>query len=118
MSTPSLPSVVVLQRSQELQNLFDSYQTVIVKCGATWCGPCKALAPHYKKMAESYHKTFEGLALADLDIDNDEFDDFVTKHKIVNVPVTLCFRDGKPHGKLLGGNPQALKAFIESRINN
>ncbi len=63
--------------------------TVVVDFFATWCGPCKMLAPVIEKAADE---------LADVKfykVDIDEEMDLTNQFKIMSVPTLLVFKDGR-----------------------
>jgi thioredoxin 1 len=63
---------------------------------ASWCGPCKMLAPVLEKISNSR---------ADFDIVKVNIDDNIelaTKYEIEVVPTMVVFKDGKPVDQLVG----------------
>ncbi len=63
---------------------------VLVDFTATWCGPCKALAPIVEKLADE----FEGkLKVGKLDID--EAREVAAKYGVRSVPTVMVFRGGR-----------------------
>lgn len=74
-----------------------SDQPVLVDFTATWCGPCKALAPIVDKIADE----FQGkVKVGKLDIDAQR--PIAEKYKIRSVPTVLVFRGGQKTGEHLG----------------
>ena len=70
---------------------------VLVDFTATWCGPCKALAPIVEKLANE----FEGkIKVGKLDID--ESPELTAKFGVRSVPTVIVFRDGKKAGQHVG----------------
>lgn len=76
-----------------------SGKPVMVDFGATWCGPCKALAPRI----EEIEKEYEGKAMIGT-ADVDECSDLAAKFRIRNVPTVLFFKGGsdQPVDKSVG----------------
>ena len=76
-----------------------SGKPVMVDFGATWCGPCKALAPRI----EEVEKEYEGKAMIGT-ADVDECSDLAAKFRIRNVPTVLFFKGGsdQPVDKSVG----------------
>ena len=72
---------------------------VMIDFGATWCGPCKALAPRI----EEIEKEFDGRAVIGT-ADVDECSDLAARFRIRNVPTVLFFRSGsdQPADKSVG----------------
>jgi thioredoxin len=63
---------------------------VVVDVWASWCGPCKMLAPQFQAAAEE----LEGKArFAKLDADKNQ--KLVRKYKVMGLPTLLFFQDGK-----------------------
>ena len=70
---------------------------VLVDMFATWCGPCKMMAPVVAQLAEEYEGTVK---VAKLDIDQNV--DIVAQYKIMSVPTFLVIKDGEVVKKLIG----------------
>ena len=84
---------------QNFDELMNSGMPVMVDFGATWCGPCKALAPRI----EEIEKEYEGKAIVGT-ADVDECSDLAAKFRIRNVPTVLFFKAGsdQPVDKSVG----------------
>lgn len=66
---------------------------VIIKFGATWCGPCQAFAP----ILEEVHTEMQGKAIIK-DVDIDKYGDITRQFPISVVPtMVLIDSDGKPY---------------------
>ena len=70
---------------------------VLVDMFATWCGPCKRMAPVVAQLAEEYEGTVK---VGKLDIDQNV--DIVAQYKIMSVPTFLVIKDGEVKAKLIG----------------
>lgn len=70
---------------------------VLVDMFATWCGPCKMMAPVVAQLAEEYK---ESVKVGKLDIDQNV--DIVAQYKIMSVPTFLVIKDGEVVKKLIG----------------
>ena len=70
---------------------------VLVDMFATWCGPCKMMAPVVAQLAEEYEGTVK---VGKLDIDQNV--DIAAKYKIMSVPTFLVIKDGEVKAKLIG----------------
>ena len=70
---------------------------VLVDFTATWCGPCKALAPIVEKLADE----FQGrVKVGRLDIDASR--PIAERYRIRSVPTVLVFRGGQKTGEHVG----------------
>ena len=88
--------------------------TVLVDFWATWCQPCKALAPHL----ESIESELSGkLAVVKLDVDNNQ--QVAIQYGVVNVPVLLLFKGGKVVDKLVGnpGSKGKIQSFVKPHVS-
>lgn len=70
---------------------------VLVDMFATWCGPCKMMAPVVAQLAKEYEGTVK---VGKLDIDQNV--DIVAQYKIMSVPTFLVIKDGEVKAKLIG----------------
>lgn len=84
---------------------------VVVDFFATWCGPCKMLAPVLDELNEE---------LKDVDfvkVDIDKSMDLAQKFRIVSVPTMKIFKDGEEVDTLMGFMPKAqIKSTVESHL--
>lgn len=74
---------------ENFNQIIASGKPVMIDFGATWCGPCKALAPRI----EEIEKEYEGRAVIGT-ADVDECSDLAAKFRIRNVPTVLFFKAG------------------------
>ena len=75
----------------------DTKGTVLVDFFATWCGPCKMVAPAVEQLAEEY----EGKA-AVYKVDVDEAQEIGMKYKIMSIPTLVFFKDGQEVERIRG----------------
>jgi thioredoxin 1 len=75
---------------------------VLLDFSATWCGPCKALAPVVDEIAEEY----QGKAIVGK-VDVEESPTLSGKYKIRNVPTVLFIKNGEVKDKSVGAVPKA-----------
>lgn len=74
-----------------------SSKPVLVDFFATWCGPCKMMAPVIEKMAEEY----DGKAVIGK-LDVDESMDIAGRYGVMNIPTLIIFKDGQIANKFVG----------------
>ena len=89
---------------------------VIIKLGATWCKPCKQIAPIVEAFFASSPKN---VICADIDVDeNVDLYSFLKSKKMVNgIPVMMCYIKGNitfaSNDAVTGSDPVALDAFFK-----
>ena len=82
---------------QNFDEVLQNNAVVMVDFGATWCGPCKALAPVVEEIANEY----EGRA-AVCKADVEECSSTAARFRIRNVPTVLFFKNGELKDKSVG----------------
>lgn len=94
------------------QDNFESYKNgtlpFVVDLWATWCGPCRALAPTIAELANDYDgKIVVGKA------DVEENEDIAMAYGVRNVPTILFFKNGELVDKFVGA---ASKAVLDEKF--
>ena len=96
--------------SNEFNNTVES-GVVVVDFFATWCGPCKMLAPVIDELSGE----LENVNFVKVDIDQSM--DLAQKFKIVSVPTLKVFKNGEEVDTLMGFMPkEVLKSKVEAHI--
>jgi len=86
-------------------------KSVIVKFTADWCQPCKMIEPHLIKIAKEYDGKIK---FYEVDVENEENSEIVTKYDITNLPTLLIFKEGKIISSIVGLlNYNSLKKEID-----
>ena len=91
---------------------YESYKNVslplVIDFWATWCGPCRMVAPIIEELANEYDgKVTVGKC------DVEEADDIAAEFGIRNIPTIVFMKDGKILDKIVGA---ASKSKIEEKI--
>lgn len=80
----------------------------VKKFSASWCGPCKTLAPTFNEVKNS----FTGVLFNEYDIDDSS--DVASQFGIRSVPTVILVKDGKEVKRIVGANS---KMVYENAIN-
>lgn len=94
------------------QEVIKSDIPVLVDFWATWCGPCKMIAPSLEELSEE----MPNVKFVKVDIDKNGV--YAAQLGIMSIPTLLIYKNGEVVGKQIGAMPKdAIKSFIESFID-
>lgn len=85
---------------------------VVIDFYATWCNPCKRIAPVLEEIAKQH----EG-KLVVLKVDVDEVEELVGEYNIQVMPTFVFKRKGEHVDTLSGSNEEKLKELIEKHLS-
>ena len=94
----------------EQNNMQDALKAkvAVVDFSATWCGPCKMLAPIMEELSEEMAGQVEFY-----NADTDENMDLALANKVTSIPALFLLRDGQIVDRMIGfQSKQALKNWI------
>lgn len=84
---------------------------VLVDFWATWCGPCKMIAP----VVEEVSNEVSNARFVKVDVDENE--NLANKYQISSIPTLMIFKNGTPVDTLVGFMPKdSLKAAVVKHL--
>ncbi len=90
---------ITLTKYNFTDEVINSDIPVLVDFWATWCGPCRMIAP----IIEELSNELDGKAKVGK-VNVDEEMELAVKYKVEAIPTLILFKDGEEKGKLLGLN--------------
>lgn len=108
-----LSLVPEVQSNEDLDNLLAQHRVVVLDVYATWCRPCKKIAPEYARLAQHYNSE-GGVVLAKANVDAE----LQMIPEVRNVPTFFIFRDGAVVFKTQGADLSAVQSGLEEVLMN
>jgi len=100
---------IVLTDNNFQETIKNSQQLVMVDFWASWCAPCRMLAPVVEEIAKDY----EGkLAVGKLNVD--ENPNTASSFGVMSIPTLIFFKNGQEVERIIGFQPkEALQKVID-----
>ena len=85
---------------------------VVVDFFATWCGPCKMLAPIFEELGKEYEGKVNFIK-----VDVDQSPDLAMKYKVASIPTIIVLKDGEKVAGNVGFIPkEQIKEMVDSNL--
>ena len=94
--------------TENLQELIDSGKPMVIDFWATWCGPCRMIAPFIEELAEQYA---DQAIIGKCDIETNNA--IALKYSVRNIPTVLYLKNGEVVDKQVGATT---KAKLEEKL--
>ena len=99
---------MVKKISQNEFNEVIASEVAVIDFSATWCGPCKMLAPVLEEVSEEYAGKVNFF-----NVDVDKNPDLAMEYRIQSIPALVLFKDGKEADRSIGVIPKdKIEEFI------
>jgi len=102
--------VIIIQNASQFDNTVSLNPKVAIDFTASWCGPCRMIAPKY----EEFSTRFTNVAF--LKVDVDEVGEIASRFKVSAMPTFKFLHDGKEveNLEIVGASAQKLEQNLTS----
>ncbi|MBI4284033.1 MAG: thioredoxin [Chloroflexi bacterium] len=101
---------VAISDSNFDQMVLKAETPVLVDFWATWCGPCRMIAPIVDELSSEYDGK-----ISFVKVDVDQNPKTAARYSIMSIPTLLIFKKGEPVSHIVGLRPKGeLKRSLES----
>lgn len=94
-------SVITLNDKNFEEEVLQSRTPVLVDFWASWCGPCRMMAPVIDEIAEEMQNSIK---VGKVNID--ENPDLAEKYEVMSIPTFLIIKNGQEVGRTIGVQPK------------
>ena len=92
---------VTLTNANFEEEVLKSDIPVLVDFWATWCGPCRMIAPEVEALAEEYDGKIK---VGKVNVDEEQ--DIAIKFRVASIPTLMLFKNGEVEKKAVGYLPK------------
>ncbi|KAH9813446.1 thioredoxin-like protein [Melampsora americana] len=103
-----MPSVEVISDIDEFKKAIGGDTVAIIDFWATWCGPCRAISPHFERLAEADSSG----KVKFYKVDVDAVPAVASECGISAMPTFLAFKKGGVIQTVKGANPPQLEKMV------
>ncbi len=104
--------MVTLTNKEQFEEILKGEKPVVCDFFASWCGPCKMLAPVMERASEEFAEKAEFIK-----VDTDENIELAARYGIMSIPLVIVFKNGEIAAKTLGYSTQSeMRDFLTENL--
>lgn len=96
-----MSKVIEINESNFDTEVKNSEVPVMIDFWATWCGPCRMIAPHVEEASSAYAGK---LKVGKIDVDNNHR--IASQYSIMSIPAVMFFKNGNVIDQIVGAVPK------------
>ena len=95
----------------EFDELLNAGKTLVCDFWASWCGPCRMLAPVMEAVSEQFTEA------EFIKVNVDENDELASRYGVMSIPFVAIFENGKLKARSVGYLPEeSMKEFLDANL--
>jgi thioredoxin len=102
--------IIDITSPQQFSSILSSSRIVVTDFWATWCGPCKIIAPAFDALAAQLSRPG---SITFTKVDTDAQKDIARTYNISAMPTFLIFKAGREVKRIKGADPKGLNDAIK-----
>ncbi|KAG5519244.1 hypothetical protein PMAC_002332 [Pneumocystis sp. 'macacae'] len=99
--------VHTISSMNEFKTKVSSDVLTVVDFFATWCGPCRAIAPKFEELSEKYPTVY---------VDVDQHNDIATEYCVTAMPTFMFFKKGNKLCEVVGASSAKVEEAITTYL--
>ena len=105
-------NIVNIDENNFQKTVLESQKPVLVDFWATWCGPCRMVAPVIEELSQDYQ---DKIGFGKINVD--ENPKLASQYGIMSIPTLIIFKKGKPDQQIIGFKPKnELKTMLDNAL--
>ena len=102
---------IITGTNENFNEVINGELPVLVDFWASWCGPCRMIAPFIEQLADEYE-----CKVAFMKVNVDEQPELCEKYRVSSIPNLVLFKDGDVVEQSAGARPKALIAAMIDQV--
>ena len=107
-----MSTAMELQSATFANKVLQADKPVLVDFWATWCGPCRMMAPVVEALSQEYAGRVDVYK-----VNVDDCGDLAAQYRIMSIPTLMLFKNGKAVDTVIGAQPvDVLKNMLDRAL--